>query len=100
MRSLALKLTLAFLLVGLIGAVVVSILVQLRTRRAFDSFLTDQYQSSLVTELTQYYEENGSWQDVVAVFQSGEVGSPGNQADLANPENTGGLENYNPGGSV
>jgi signal transduction histidine kinase len=98
MRSLALKLTLAFLLVGLIGAVVVSILVQLRTRRAFDSFLTDQYQSSLVTELTQYYEENGSWQDVVAVFQSGEVGSPGNQADLANPENTGGLENYNLGG--
>jgi two-component system, OmpR family, sensor histidine kinase BaeS len=68
MRSLALKLTLAFLLVGLIGAVVVAIQVQLRTRRAFDNFVIDQYQSSLVSDLTQYYQQNGNWKGVEAVF--------------------------------
>jgi len=87
MRSLALKLTLAFLLVGLIGAVVVAILVQLRTQRNFDRLIRDQYQPSLVADLIQYYRANGSWEGVETVFHPGEgipvgegnpaVGGPG-----------------------
>ena len=41
MRSLTLKLSLAFFLVGIIGAVLVAFLVGLRTRSEFDRFLSE-----------------------------------------------------------
>ena len=63
-RSLALKLTLAFLLVGVIGAILVAVLVGLRTRSEFDRFLSERDQTTLLTALGDYYTTNGSWKGV------------------------------------
>jgi two-component system sensor histidine kinase BaeS len=62
MRSLTLKLTLAFLLVGLTGALLVAVIVQQRTRTAFGQYVLNQEQQSLVELLGQYYQTHGSWQ--------------------------------------
>lgn len=67
MRSLTLKLTLAFLFVGLIGALLVAVFVGLRTQREFDQFISDRYQQDLVDQLAEFYQQNGSWQDLSAI---------------------------------
>jgi signal transduction histidine kinase len=70
MRSLFFKLTVAFLLVGLVGSVVVLLLFQLQTQRDVDRFVLDLYQSDFVTGPIAYYQAHGSWegvQEVVAV---------------------------------
>jgi two-component system sensor histidine kinase BaeS len=64
MRSLTIKLTLAFLLVGLIGAILVALLVGIRTRSEFDRFLSERDQATLVKALGDYYADNGSWNGV------------------------------------
>lgn len=61
-RSLTLKLTLAFLAVGLTGALLVALSVGQRTRLAFDQFVLDRGQRSLVVSLAQYYQMRGSWE--------------------------------------
>lgn len=67
MRSLTLKLTLAFLFVGLIGAVLVAIFVGLRARSEFDRFVLDAYQADLLQIVTTYYEQEGSWENIGAI---------------------------------
>lgn len=67
MRSLTLKLTLAFLFVGLIGALLVAVFVGVRTQREFDQFISDRYRQDLVDQLTDYYQQNGSWQGLSAI---------------------------------
>jgi signal transduction histidine kinase len=67
MRSLTLKLTLAFLFVGLIGAVLVAVFVGVRTQREFDQFISDRYQQDLVEQLAGFYQENGSWEGLSAI---------------------------------
>jgi len=69
MRSLAMKLALAFVLVGLIGAGLVAVLVQQSTRRDFSRLVLDQNQQALVANLTEYYQANGSWEGVEGVFR-------------------------------
>jgi two-component system sensor histidine kinase BaeS len=64
MRSLALKLTLAFLLIGLTGAVLVAVIFQLRTRTAFDQFILSREEQSMVDNLTQYYLDHSGWEGV------------------------------------
>jgi two-component system sensor histidine kinase BaeS len=64
MRSLALKLTLAFLLVGLTGSILVTIIVQQRTQAAFNTFIMNQEQQTLADNLILYYQTNGSWAGV------------------------------------
>lgn len=64
MRSLFFKLTVAFLLVGIVGSIVVLLLFQLQTQRSLDRFVLDLYQSEFVTELIAYYEVHGSWEGV------------------------------------
>jgi two-component system sensor histidine kinase BaeS len=68
MRSLVVKLTMAFLFVGLTGAILVAALVRQRTQSSFDQLILDQNQQALVTGLTQYYQENGSWNGVETLF--------------------------------
>ena len=62
MRSLSLKLTLAFLVVGLAGAVLVAAFVGRLTRQEFDQFVVDRYQYEILTEATDYYASHGSWE--------------------------------------
>ena len=64
MRSLAAKLTLAFLLVGLTGSILVTVIIQSRTRSAFSNFIVNQEQQTLVDNLVLYYQTNGSWTGV------------------------------------
>ncbi len=67
MRSLTLKLTLAFLFVGLIGALLVAGFVGLRTQREFNQFISDRDQQDLVDQLASYYQETGSWEGLTAI---------------------------------
>src|SRR5215207_10136125 len=64
MRSLTAKLTLAFLLVGLTGAILVAVLVGQRTRSEFDRFLSERDQATLVQALGSYYATQNSWAGV------------------------------------
>jgi two-component system sensor histidine kinase BaeS len=60
-RTLAVKLTLAFLLVGLTGSILVAVIIQQRTRTAFDNFILSREQQNLAESLIYYYQMNGSW---------------------------------------
>jgi len=51
MRSLSTKLTLAFLLVGLTGAVLVAVIIRQQTRNAFDRFILNREQQALAASL-------------------------------------------------
>jgi hypothetical protein len=51
MRSLAVKLTLAFLLIGLTGAVLVAVITRQRVRTAFDQFILNREQQELADSL-------------------------------------------------
>lgn len=62
MKSLFFKLTVAFLVVGLVGSIVVLLLFRLQNERALDRFVLDLYQSESVTDLVAYYQAHGSWQ--------------------------------------
>jgi signal transduction histidine kinase len=64
MRSLTSKLALAFLLVGLTGAVLVAIIIQYRTRTAFDQFILNREQQTLVASLEAYYQINQTWNGI------------------------------------
>jgi hypothetical protein len=61
LRSLSLKLILAFLLVGLTGAVIVSLFVGRYTQAAFGRFVFDQSRDPLVAALIEFYRSNRSW---------------------------------------
>ncbi|MFO7661060.1 MAG: HAMP domain-containing sensor histidine kinase [Chloroflexota bacterium] len=69
MRSLSFKLTLAFLLVGLTGAILVAVLVGGLTRREFDQFVVNRFQLETVASLAEYYETNGSWDGLDSYLQ-------------------------------
>ncbi len=64
LRSLAVKLTLAFLFIGLTGSILVTVIVQQRTRNAFNQFIMNQDQQTLAANLAVYYQTHGSWSGV------------------------------------
>jgi two-component system sensor histidine kinase BaeS len=68
MRSLALKLTLAFLIVGVVGVALVALFVGQRTQHEFDRFVLNRFQQDLYDELAGYYQTNGSWDGINAIF--------------------------------
>ncbi len=62
MRSLAVKLTLAFLVVGIAGALLVSLISFQRTRIEFDRFVSERRDNTAVADLLfGFYRETGSW---------------------------------------
>lgn len=70
MRSITFKLTIAFLLVGLTGAVLVAVIVRWRTQRAFDQLMISREQQTLIASLQQYYEMNNGWQGIDTQLQA------------------------------
>ncbi len=70
MRSLARKLTLAFLVVGLTGAGLVAVFVRLQTQREFDRFVLSRYERDLIDEMAQAYAAAGSWEGIDALLTS------------------------------
>lgn len=75
--SLTLKLTVAFLVVGLLGALLVAFFVGQRTQRAFDQFVTDRGRPSLPVDLARYYETNRSWAGVERLLAGVQQDQPG-----------------------
>lgn len=70
MRSITTKLTIAFLLVGITGAVLVAVIVQWRTQRAFNQFMINREQQILITSLLKYYQRNDGWQNIDTQIQA------------------------------
>ena len=63
-HSITSKLTIAFLLVGLTGSVLVAIFTWQRTQTAFDQFIINREQQSLASSLLAYYHTYGTWSGV------------------------------------
>jgi signal transduction histidine kinase len=61
MRSISTKLILAFLSIGIVSVTIIFITARWNTRAEFIRFLTDQNRSDVITQLTNYYETNGTW---------------------------------------
>jgi signal transduction histidine kinase len=70
-RSLFVKLTLAFLIVGLTGALLVAVIIRQSTQTAFNQFVLDRDVQALAANLEQYYQYQGSWAGVRQILQSG-----------------------------
>jgi signal transduction histidine kinase len=81
MRSLTLKLALAFLAVGLAGVVLVAVIVRRQTLLEFDRFIVDQYQAEVIARTGDYYMETGEWTGVESILRGrrgpGGGGGPG-----------------------
>jgi two-component system sensor histidine kinase BaeS len=84
-RSLAVKLTLAFLLVGLTGSILVTVIIQQRTRSAFSNFIMNQEQQTLADNLVVYYQTNGSWAGVAKDITSLQAYIPQQPGGFRNP---------------
>ena len=61
MRSLTVKLVLAFTLVSLVGIVLVAIMAALFTGNQVREFFENQNREVLIADLADYYRQNGSW---------------------------------------
>lgn len=71
MRSLTLKLTLAFLIVTLTGTVLVAVFAVATTTNRFNQFVADQNEEILVSRLADYYQATGGWSGInLAIFQA------------------------------
>ncbi len=68
MRSLTMKLILAFLAVSLTGVALAALFVSRGTESEFNQFLFSQGRQSLIAEISEYYRENDSWAGVEEVF--------------------------------
>ena len=68
MRSISTKLILAFVSIGIISVVTIVITARWNTREEFIRFLSDQNKSTIVSELSDYYAQNGSWQGAEVIF--------------------------------
>jgi two-component system sensor histidine kinase BaeS len=68
MRSLFIKITFAFVLFSLVGAVLTAGIIQQSTQSAFDRFLRDQDKDVILRALIQHYQDTGSWANVEDVF--------------------------------
>lgn len=85
MRSLTVKLTVAFLVVGLVGTVLTALLVSGQTQREFDQFIADRYGTELKSELTDYYTTNGSWQGIGTILMRNPYYRPGGRGYVVAP---------------
>ena len=68
MRSISTKLILAFLSIGIISVAVIFVTATLNTRAQFIRFLSDQTQNTVVTQLSDYHQQYGSWEGVESVL--------------------------------
>jgi len=67
MRSISTKLILAFLSIGIISVAIIFITARWNTRAEFISFLSDQNQTDIITELSDYHFAHGSWVGVEVI---------------------------------
>jgi len=81
LRSISTKLILAFLSIGIISVAIIALSALWNTRAEFIRFLSDQNQTGIVTELSNYHRINGSWDGVeTALIQNRNLQPPGPRA--------------------
>jgi two-component system sensor histidine kinase BaeS len=68
MRSITLKMVLAFLGLGLVSIVMIVLLARWNTGAEFSRFVTDRRSADLVSTLQDYYRVTGSWQGIDISF--------------------------------
>ena len=61
MRSLTVKLILAFLLISVIGIGLAAVLARAVTGREFDRFIMDSARGEFLADAVSYYQTHGSW---------------------------------------
>jgi signal transduction histidine kinase len=61
MRSITVKLLLAFLVISMLSVVLIVLSARWMTEREFRSFLFDQNRTNIITALADYYSANGRW---------------------------------------
>jgi signal transduction histidine kinase len=67
-RSISFKLILAFLSIGIISVAAIFVTARWNTRAEFIRFLSEQTQNDIVTQLSSYHQEYGSWEGVESVL--------------------------------
>jgi signal transduction histidine kinase len=70
MRSITVKLLLAFLAISMLSVLLIVLSARWLTEREFRSYLFTQNRNALITELTDYYSKNGTWNGVDAALQA------------------------------
>jgi two-component system sensor histidine kinase BaeS len=87
-RSLSVKLTLAFIGVGLITILSVALIVGQQTQRDFNKFIRARIEVGLAENLIAYYAANGTWGGVDRyMLQPGDEGPNGNRGPAENRPN-------------
>ena len=61
MRSLTVKLVLAFMLISVIGIGLAAVLARAVTGREFDRFIMDSARGEFLADAASYYQMHGSW---------------------------------------
>jgi signal transduction histidine kinase len=64
MRSITVKLLLAFLAVSMLSVMLIVLSARFLTEREFRSYLFTQNRNGIITSLTDYYDKTGSWTGV------------------------------------
>jgi signal transduction histidine kinase len=72
MRSLAWRLTAAFLVVSLTASLLMAGLIAWQTRRQFDRFVLERLRTALLPALVSHYQLYGDWQGIDAVIEDEE----------------------------
>src|SRR5512138_1858466 len=79
MRSISTKLILAFLSIGIVSVTIIFITARWNTRQEFIRFLSDQDRTNIAAQLTNYYEENGTWAGAnIVLYQTDGPPGPAN----------------------
>jgi len=68
MRSISTKLIIAFVSIGIISVAIIFITARWNTRAEFIRFLSDQSRTDIITQLSNYHHETGSWGGVELIF--------------------------------
>jgi two-component system sensor histidine kinase BaeS len=76
MRSISTKLILAFLSIGIVSVAIIFLTARWNTRAEFIRFLTDQNQSDVIAQLTNYYAANGTWVGAEIIWYQQNNGHP------------------------
>lgn len=88
MRSISLKIILVLVIVSLVGALFTTFYIQIRTRKAFDTFISDQEKLALADLLTSHYQEYSSWENTEIYFlEFYRIRFPGNPMGGTGPKN-------------
>ena len=77
MRSLTVKLILAFLLISVIGIGLAAVIARAATGREFDRFITDRARGEFVANAASYYRTHGSWAGAGDYFRQLNAPGPG-----------------------